>query len=88
MELVMKLYYMNDEKSSVVIQVNGQLRPSEFNPHGEPSIEFFTLQPGEARTFFIDAPEDSIPYVKRWENRLVLLSYVDLEFAERDRSES
>lgn len=84
----MKLYYFNDEKSTVTVQVNGQLRPSEFNPYGEPSIEFFTLQPQEARTFFIDAPEGSIPYVKRWENRMVLLSYVDLQFAERNRSES
>ena len=82
----MKIYYFNDEKQTVTVQVNGQLRPSEFNPHGEPSIEFFNLQPQEARTFIIDAPEGTIPYVKRWENRMVLLSYVDLQFAERDRS--
>jgi hypothetical protein len=75
----MKVYYLNDESQPVLIQVNGQLRPSDVNPYGEPSVEYFTLQPREARVFEIDAPENSIPYVKRWETRKVLLTYISCD---------
>jgi len=75
----MKVYYMNDEKETVLVQVNGQLRPSNVNPYGEPSVEYFSLQPQESRIFDIDAPEGSIPYVKRWESRHVLLTYLSKE---------
>lgn len=73
----MKIYYINDEHKPVTIQVNGQLRPSSTNPYGEPSIEYFILQPLEAKTFEVDAPDNAIPYVKRWENRVVLLTYIE-----------
>jgi hypothetical protein len=75
----MKIYYFNDEKQPVTIQVNGQLRPSSTNKHGDPQIEYFILDPLEARVFNVDAPEGSIPYVKRWENRFVLLSYLQAD---------
>lgn len=71
----MKIYYLNDEHKPVTIQVNGQLKPSPTNPYGEPNIEYFILQSQEGRLFDIDAPEGAIPWVKRWENRVVLLSY-------------
>jgi hypothetical protein len=75
----MKIYYFNDEKQPVTIQVNGQLRPSATNKYGDPQIEYFTLKPLEARVFDVDAPEGSIPYVKRWESRMVLLSYLQAD---------
>ena len=75
----MKIYYFNDEKQPVTIQVNGQLRPSATNKYGDPQIEYFTLNPLEARVFDVDAPEGSIPYVKRWESRMVLLSYLQAD---------
>jgi hypothetical protein len=75
----MKIYYFNDEKQPVTIQVNGQLRPPSINKYGDPQIEYFTLKPLEARVFEVDAPEGAIPYVKRWENRFVLLSYLQAD---------
>lgn len=75
----MKVYYYNDEKQNVTVQVNGQLRPSPTNPYGEPTIEYFVLKPNESKLFYVDAPEGSIPYLKRWENRHVLLTYQDLK---------
>lgn len=75
----MKIYYINDEHKPITVQVNGQLRPSPTNPYGEPTIEYFVLQPQESRLFEVDAPVDSIPYVKRWETRVVLLTYLELK---------
>lgn len=75
----MKVYYYNDEKQPVVVQVNGQLRPSPMNPRGMPSIDYTTLKPQEGKLFDIDAPEGAIPWIKRWETRAVLLSYVQPE---------
>lgn len=82
----MQIFYMNDEKRAVTIQVNGQLRPSPHNKFGEPSMEYFVLEPGESKTFFVDAPKDSIPYVKRWENRFVLLTYLPQRSVEEIQS--
>ena len=67
---------MNDENKPITVQVNGQLRPSLTNPYGEPSIEYFILKPQESKVFEIDAPEGSIPYLKRWETRQILLTYL------------
>lgn len=72
----MKAYYLNDRKIPITVQVNGQLRPSPRNPHGEPLIEYFKLQPQEGRLFDIDAPEGAILWVKAWETGTVLLTYV------------
>lgn len=74
----MNIYYMNDENKQMVVQINGQLRPSSANQLGEPTIEYVTLNPQEGRVFFVDAPEGSVPYVKRWDSK-VLLSYLPVE---------
>jgi len=75
----MKIYYLNDESRSVTVQVNGQLRPSDVNPYGEPSVEYFTLKPQEGRVFEVDAPEGAIPWVKKWNTPMVLLSYLQTD---------
>lgn len=72
----MKLYYFNDEEHPITVQVNGQLKPSLTNKFGEPTIEYFSLEATEGGIFFVDAPEGTIPRVKKWSHR-VLLSYVD-----------
>jgi hypothetical protein len=71
----MKIFYLNDEHKPVTIQTIGQLRPSPTNKFGEPTIEYFKLEPQESRVFEIDAPEGAMAYVKRWETRVVLLTY-------------
>ena len=74
----MNIFYMNDENKNIVVQINGQLRPSATNPYGEPSIEYVTLAPQESRVFYVDAPDKAIPYVKKWDAK-VLLSYLPHE---------
>lgn len=74
----MEIYYLNDEQAVVHVQVNGQLKPSDTNPYGEPTTEDFWLLPTEGKIFFVDAPENTIPYVKKWDHphKKVLLTYI------------
>lgn len=63
----MKIFYLNDETAPVTIRLLGRA-PDYKNT-------YVTLQPQEGQTFEIDAPAGSIPFVKRWDNRTILLSY-------------
>jgi len=63
----MKIFYLNDETAPVTIKLIGSA-PDYTNT-------FITLQPQEGQTFEIEAPEGSILFVKRWDNRTILLSY-------------
>mgnify|MGYP003334334978 CR=1 FL=1 len=66
----MKIYYLNDESAPITIRLIGALP--------ECKNTYVQLQPQEGRTFEIaGAKPDSIPFVKRWDNRTVLLSYMD-----------
>lgn len=82
MELVMNIYYVNDEYEPVIVRVQHHFVFDPNNPLAEPKHEYITLQPQESRLFQYSAPEGSIPYVKRWENRIVLLSYLTPEALE------
>lgn len=64
----MKIYYLNDETAPVMIRIIG---PAPLCDN-----TYITLAPQEGREFEIDAPQDSIPFVKRWDNRTILLSYI------------
>lgn len=64
----MKIYYLNDENSPVTIRLIG--------PAPDCTNTYVQLQPQEGRTFEIEAPPGSIPFVKRWDNRTILLSYM------------
>jgi hypothetical protein len=72
----MKIYYLNDESAPVVIRLLGKAPNYHDN-------EYVTLQPQEGRVFEIEAPPDSIPYVKRWDNRMILLSYMPAQTSEK-----
>jgi hypothetical protein len=64
----MKIVYLNDETSSVCVRVIGQtINTTE------------TVNPQQIRVFELDAPEGAVPYVKRWDNHIVLLSYMRME---------
>ena len=67
----MEVYYYNDEHHAVTVQVNSQIQSD-----GLPKIEYFTLEPQNGDIFLIDAPDGAILHVKRWERRIVLLSYI------------
>ncbi len=67
----MKIYYLNDESLPVQIRLIAK--------NGDNT--FVTLQPQEGKVFEIEAPESALPYVKRWDNRTVLLSYIDASAA-------
>lgn len=57
----MKIYYMNDETKPVHIRIPGR--------------DIVILRPQESRIFHFDAPASAVPFVKRWDNNIVLLSY-------------
>lgn len=66
----MNIYYLNDESTSVTIRLIAR--------DVDATNIFVELKPQEGRIFTIDAPEGSIPFVKRWDNRTILLSYMVL----------
>lgn len=70
----MKIYYLNDESQPVTIRLLGKAPNYHDNT-------YVTLQPQEGRVFEIEAPESALPYVKRWDNRMILLSYIDASAA-------
>jgi hypothetical protein len=74
-ESFLKIYYMNDEQKPITVQVNHAFF---FDPNDltkQPKIEYFTLQPAEARVFSIEVFDTkAIPFVKKWQNQ-VLLTY-------------
>ena len=58
------IYYLNDETREITVQLNG-------------SLETFyeKLKPQEGRLFSIQAPAGAIPWIKKWDYAVVLLSY-------------
>lgn len=71
------VYYLNDEQKPILVQINHSFFFDPNNPFKEPNIEYVTLQSCEGKLFRIEAPVDSIPYVKKWTNK-ILLTYQDL----------
>lgn len=72
------IYYLNDERASVLVQINHSFFFDPNDPAKQPNIEYVTLEACEGRLFKIEAPQGSIPYVKKWPNK-ILLSYHDLK---------
>jgi len=70
----MQIYYMNDESQNITVRV---LHGLSKLGDGSLDEEFFTLEPQCAKLFTVRAPEGFIPYLKRWNSRLVLLTHVD-----------
>lgn len=74
----MKIFYLNDETAPITIHLLGSA-PDYTNTYVQ-------LQPQEGRTFEIQAPAGSIPFVKRWDNRTVLLSYMQEKSTDRNET--
>jgi len=66
----MKIFYNNDENQIVTVRLIG--------PAPDCTNSYIPLKPQEGKVFEIPhAPPGSIPYVKRWDNRTILLSYIE-----------
>jgi hypothetical protein len=72
----MKICYMNDETKAVRIQIVGM--PNK-DPRVWDHVKEDVLYPQQTKVFEFEAPEGAIPYVKRWDSRIVLLSYIAAE---------
>ena len=72
------IYYLNDEQKPITVQLIHSFFFDPNAPFKEPKHDFVTLQACEGRLFKIEAPQGSIPYVKKWTNK-ILLTYQDLE---------
>ena len=62
----MKIFYLNDDNVSVTVRVVDDVGNNEL----------YTLDPQEHKVFIFSTPNNAIPYVKRWSNHIVLLSYI------------
>lgn len=60
----MKIYYFNDETESVYIAINGLYNQEE-------------LRPMTGKLFDIPGSENGLAFVKRWDNRTILMSRMD-----------
>ena len=67
----MKVYYVNDESIAVSIRVLGK----------DMNESFTLLLPQEGKIFEFEAPTDAVPYIKRWNNNMILISYADASVA-------
>lgn len=74
----LKVYYLNDEQKDTLIKIIHNFTFDPNQPHLEPKIEFFPLKSCQDGIFEIDAPEGSIPFVKKWP-AMVLLTFLPLE---------
>ncbi len=70
----MKIFYFNDDKVDVTVRV--------VDREGTNTIT--TLSPLKTQMFEFYAPEGAIPYVKRWSNNIVLLSYISAPASSTD----
>jgi hypothetical protein len=68
----MKVYYFNDELYSVKIRVISKDGDNELRD----------LAPQESGLFEVHVPEESVLFVKRWDNRIVLLSHIPIAVLE------
>ena len=61
----MKVLYFNDESKDITVHIIGQT-----------DNYFDKLAPQECKLYEFDAPEDSIFWVKKWDQQIVLLSSI------------
>jgi len=62
---LLKIYYFNDETRSVSVHIIGTDRN-----------EYVVLEKQQGRLFDVPAPETAIPWIKKWDYPVVLLSYI------------
>lgn len=70
MVVFMKVYYFNDEQKTITVKVH---KPN--SSYVLPDWEYIAMPPYQGRVFEFDTPENSIPYIKRWAD-LVMISYI------------
>jgi hypothetical protein len=73
----MKVYYFNDENRPLNIKV--QPMPTGEVPMQDVNIEYHLLEPQKGQMFEFTAPEGSIPYIKRWNQFILLITYLPAE---------
>jgi len=75
----MKVYYFNDEKHDIHIQVQSETRL----PDGSLlySSKYVVVSANNGKFIEFDAPEGAIPYIKRWETRQCLIGFLHNETA-------
>jgi hypothetical protein len=61
----MKVLYFNDESKDITVHVIGQT-----------ANYFDKLAPQECKLYELDAPVDAIFWVKKWDQQVILLSWV------------
>ena len=72
----MKVVYINDEKTSITVKIQGVAFFDALD-NGESLDKYFhVLRPAECKVFDLDMPANSSPYIKKWPG-MVMISYID-----------
>lgn len=74
----MLVYYFNDETKIVNVYTDTLIGPP------------ILLQPHTGRLFEVSAPDNAIPWIKRWDRQTILVSHIDqrtLDDLDRGKSE-
>lgn len=74
----MKVYYFNDTKKDMLVQVNHGFVFDKSNPMKMPQIDYFTVKPLQTILIDLIAPANAIPYLKQWDDKL-LITHLELE---------
>ena len=69
----MQIYYMNDENKDMLVRV----MDSRYDPATATGDIYVKLKPSEGYLFDLHLPEGQVPWVKKWEN-MVLISGIDV----------
>jgi len=73
----MKVYYFNDESVPVTIQTISIPELNSNNPYPLPDVKYEVLNPAQGKVFEFEAPDGTIPFIKRWNrHNMVLISYI------------
>ena len=65
----MKVYYFNDESTDLIVRVQDMVN----NTYG------YILHPQRGQLFEFVAPDGSIPFIKKWNNSILLITYLPAE---------
>jgi hypothetical protein len=80
-ENVIEVYFLNDRKIAVTVEVSHKTMQNEYGIYKFKMSDTFVLEPSQGQLFKVDAPVGTAAFVKTWDNR-VLITYMDTDKVE------
>ena len=70
----MRVFYLNDERQEITVKVMDDTWDDTYS--SDNSQHYHRLKPGEGRMFELACPSNSITWIKKWPD-MVMISYSD-----------